>query len=326
MSHLGEVIRRSPCERYIKYLLVHPDDYDTEKVRGIVREQGLDYPSDDYVDRLRDRLKKHLPYPFKPLNTRHGRSRRFLSKEQIYGFFHPDEPSVLAHRLLEHSAAKETIEALSIAGEPPAFISHRVKMQGPRCTVEAVDRYFHFYWDLSLVDSTEMRALLRMRVEWMQIPRESMSLHPHQWLQYTALSKASYKDPRRMLMEMPVSPISRMMSQMRLGLMPSQVDLSRIAEATRNAATGRALESMVTGAPHDAARGRDYAMVSSMMSELIEKVGSPDTALQDQLQKVALKMDTGPVPTVKELPAGDTFTTDLLPSVSKEKKNVVDSK
>jgi hypothetical protein len=41
------VIRRSPCERYIKYLLVHPDGYSTEAVRDIVRGQGLDYLSDD---------------------------------------------------------------------------------------------------------------------------------------------------------------------------------------------------------------------------------------------------------------------------------------
>jgi hypothetical protein len=317
------VIRRSPCERYIKYLLVHPDGYSTDAVRDIVRGQGLDYLSDDYTNRLRDQLKKHLPDPFKPLNKRHGRSRSFLSKEQIYGFFHPDEPSVVAHRLLDKGRAKEVIEAMSLVGEAPAFVSHRVKLLGLKCTPDAIKRYLHFYWDINMVDSTELRALMQMRVEWMQVPREGMMSHPDQWLQYETMRKSSYKDPRRMLLEMPVTPVAGMLGQMRLGLMPSQIDLSRIAETARNAATGRVLESMITGAPHDAARGRDYAMVASMMSELIEKVGSPDTALQEELKKVALQMEDGPVPHIGELPAGDTFTTDLLPG-EKEKKHVID--
>jgi hypothetical protein len=318
------VIRRSPCERYIKYLLVHPDGYSTDAVRDIVRSQGLDYLSDDHTNKLGEQLKKHKPVPFKPLNLRHGRSRRFLSKEQVYGFFHPDEPSVIAHNLLEKSRAKEVIEAMSMVGEAPAFISHRVKLLGLKCTPKAIERYMHFYWDTNLVDSTELRALMRMRTEWMQVPRDAMGLHPDQWLQYDSLKKAAYKDPRRMLMEMPVTPVAGMLGQMRLGLMPSQVDLSRIAETARNAATGRVLESMITGAPHDAARGRDYAMVSIMMSELIEKVGNPDTALQEELKKVALEMEDGPVPHIAELPSGDTFTTDMLPSEEK-KKNVIDS-
>ncbi len=319
------MIRRSPCERYIKYLITHPDGYSTAAVRDIVRGQGLDYLSDDYTDRLRDRLKKHLPSPFKPLNLRHSRSRRFLSKEQIYGFFHPDPPSVIAHRLLEKSRAKEVIEAMSLVSEAPAFISHRVKLLSVKCTPEAVKRYLHYYWDLNMVDSTELRALLKMRVEWMQVPRDAMVISPDQWLQYETLKKSSYKDPRRMLTEMPVTPVAGMLGQMRLGLMPSQVDLGRIAEAARNAAAGRVLESMITGAPQDAARGRDYAMVSQMMTELIEKVGNPDMGLQEELKRMALQMEDGPVPHIAELPEGDTFTTDLLPGDKKE-KDVIDSK
>lgn len=316
------MIRRSPCERYIKYLLVHPDGYSTEQVRDIVRGQGLDYPSDDYVERLRAATYKHLPHPFRPTTPRHSRSMRFLSKEQIYGFFHPDKPSLMAHRMLEQGRAKEVIESMSMAGEPEAFISHRVKMLGVKCTPEAVKRYLKFYWDLNLVDSTEVRALLRMRVEWMQIPREAMEMSPDQWLQYNSLKSASYKDPRRMLAEMPVTPVAGMLGQMRIGLMPSRVDLSRIAETARMAATGRVLESMVLGGPHDAARARDYSQVSSAMSELIEKIGSPDVELQKELQQLALETEDGPLPHIAELPEGDTITVDLLPTGEKEDPNV----
>lgn len=305
---------------------MHPDGYSTTAVRDIVRRQGLDYLSDDHVDGLRKELRKHLPHPFHPLDKRHRRSQSFLSKEQVFGFFHPDKPSVIAHRLLERSRAKETIESMSLVNEPVAFISHRVKMLGLKCTPEAVERYQHFYWDLNLVDSTEIRALLRMRVEWMQIPRDpGMMLAPDQWLQYESLHKAAYKDPRRTLVEMPITPVAGMLGQMRLGLMPAQVDLGRLAEAARNAAAGRVLESMLTAGPQDAARGRDFAMVSQLMTDLIEKVGSPDTALQEELKKVALQTEDGPVPHIAELPAGDTFTTEMTPA-DREKKDAIDTK
>lgn len=317
------MIRHSPCERYLKYLLVHPDGYSIEAVRDIVRGQGLDYLSDDHAQRLRDRLKKHLPFPFQPLNKRHKRSQAFLSKEQIFGFFHPDTPSVVAHRLLDRGRAKEVIESMSLAGESPAFISHRVKLLGLKSTPEAIKRYLHFYWDLNMVDSTELRALMRIRVEWVGVPTGGVDLPRDQWLQYHALAKASYKDPRRMLTEMPVTPVAGAIGQLRLGLMPSQMDIGRIAEAARGAAVLRAFESMVTGGPNDASRGRDYAMVSNMMSELIEKVGSPDTSLQRELQQMALELEDGPIPHIGELPEGSTFTTDLLPAQERE-KDVVD--
>lgn len=316
------VIRRSPCERYIKYLLVHPDGYSTDAVRDIIRGHGLDYPSDDYVERLRKKVRQFLPVPFRPTDTGHSRSRRFISKEQIYGFFIPDKSSLVAHKLLEQSRAKEVIEAMSLAGESPAFISHRVKMLGLRCTPEAIDRYFHYYWDLNLVDSTEVRALLKLRVEYLPFGRGGMEASRDQLLQYTVLKNASYKDPRRMLTEMPVTPVAGMLGQMRLGLMPGRVDLARIAEAGRAAAAGRVLEAMILGGPQDAARARDYATVATLMTELIEKIGSPDVALQKELQKLSIATEDGPIPHVAELPPGDTFTLDLQKHPEKEKANV----
>jgi len=318
------VIRRSPCERYVKYLLVHPDGYSIDAVRDIIRGHGLDYPSDDYASRLQKRLKQFLPVPFRPTNTAHSRSRRFVAKEQIYGFFVPDKASLMAHSLLEQSRAKEIIEAMSIAGESPAFICHRVKILGLRCTPEAIERYLHYYWDLNFVDSTELRALLRMRVEYLSIWRNGVDPNAEQMMQYAALKSSSYKDPRRMLTEMPVTPVAGMLGQMRLGLMPGRVDLARIAEAGRAAAAGRVLESMILGGPQDAARARDYATVATLMTELIEKIGSPDVALQKELQKLAIATEDGPIPHIAELPPGDTFTLDLQKHPEKEKEHVVD--
>ena len=320
------MIRHSPAELYIKYLVCHPDGYGTDAVRDIVRGQGLDYPSDDYVDRMRDRLAPRIPVPFQPANKRHSRSSKFLTRERLMGFFRPDKPSQLAHKLLAQPRAKEAIEAMTLSGEAPAFVSHRVKMLGCRSTPEAIKRYCAFYWDLKLVDSTEVRALLDMRTRYLTHTRTGHVSPPDQRLQHAALKNAQYKDPRRMIAEMPVTPVAGMLGQMRLGLMPSQVDLAKIAVAARAASAGRVLESAVIGGRGDAARARDWSLVSKMMSELIIDIGSPDVELQKELQKLALTMEDGDVPHIGELPEGDTYTLDVMPATTdKEKVGVIDT-
>lgn len=315
------MIRHSPAELYIKYLVCHPDGYGTDAVRDIVRGQGLDYPSDDYVDRLRDKLTPRLPVPFQPTNKRHARSNRFLTRERLLGFFRPDQASQLAHKLLGQPRAKEVIEAMALAGESPAFISHRVKLLGCRSTPEAIKRYCAFYWDLKLVDSTEIRALLDMRVRYMIHTRTGHIAPPDQRLQHEALKSARYTDPRRMIADIPVTPVAGMLSQMRLGIMPSQLDLAKIAVAARAAASGRVLESAVIGGKGDAARARDWSLVSKMMSELIVDIGSPDVELQKELQQLALATEDGYVPHIAELPEGDTYTVEVMPTTVKEKSS-----
>lgn len=305
------MIRRSPCELYIKYLLVHPDEYSNDAIRDIVRGQQLDYLGHDYLRRLRTRLR--IPVPFYPNNKLHTPSKKLLVRHKVFGFFHPDEDALAAHQLLQKPRAKELIETMTIAGENHAVISHRLRSIGITVTIRAVKRYCDFYWNVGLVDSTELRALLRMRVEHPRYRDDGMEPLPEQRLQMYAMNKVQYQDPRRMMVDMPVTPMAGLMNQMRMGLMPSQVELARLANVTRVAATVRAFEATMAGGPQGAIRARDYAVVAKTMSEMITDMGSPDLELQKELQQLALVTDEAGVPHIGELEG--THTVELEPHV-----------
>jgi hypothetical protein len=308
-----EMIRRSPCEVYLKYLVSHPERKSTETIRKIIRAQHLDYPSDEYVNDLRDQMR--VPTPFKPEDRLHNRSFNFLTRHQILGFYHPDEHCMLAHRFMLHSPrAKELIESLAIAGERATAIAHRLKTTNIRATSESVQRYLAFYWDLGLVDTVELNALLRMRFEYLEYRTTGGDLTPLERLQKDALKRASYADPRLAMAKMASTPMAGILQQMRMGFMPTKADLSKMASAVRIAAVARAFETMFDGRPEAASAGQGYALIAKLMGEIIEDVGDPDATLQSQLQQLAVKTETEQIPTLRSLSAGH-HTTDMGPRV-----------
>lgn len=310
------MIRRSPCELYIKYLLAHPDRYELRAIRHIVRGQQLDYPNDDYVESLKSRLR--LPTPFYPSNKYHKRSHLFLMQHKLLGFFHPDAGCRAAHELLRNARAKELIETMTIAGDPPPIIAHRLQDVGISSSTLSVERYCQFYWNIRLVDQTELRALIRMRVDSTAYRDDGAMPTNDQLLQSRALAKVRYQDPRSMILSMPVTPLAGMMNQIRMGLMPERVEFARLASAAKAAATVRVLEQMLDGGPMAAVRGRDYALVAKTMGEMLDEMGSPDAELQKELQQLKLQTDTGRVPHVGELP-GD-YAVEMEPT----KREVID--
>lgn len=317
------MIRRSPCELYIKFLLCHPDAYSLDAARAIIYKQQLDWVDDNYAKGLKDRMT--VPNPFYPTNLSHKPSVRFVHKEKLAGFFTPDEPARVAHTLLQDARAKETIETMALTRDQPAFISHRLRTMGIHSTVLAVQRYLTYYWDLRLVDTLEINALLQMR-------RESILAFPtgpggepsvHDRMQYNALSSVKYRDPRAMALSIPISPIAGLMNQIRQGILPKRVELAAIAEATRVASALRALESSVSGGLHGGALTRDYAMSTKLMSELIQELGSPEAELKKGLQQLALKNEDARLPLLSDL-SGGSHTTDLQPTAEATAEEIED--
>ncbi len=312
------MIRRSPCELYIKYLLVHPDEYSDENIRDIVRGQQLDYIGHDYLVRLRRRMRQ--PIPFYPNDRMHAPSRRLIDKHKLAGFFHPDETSIAAMKLLEKPRAKELIETMVIAEDPPALIAHRLRGIGLTTTVRAIKRYCSFYWNISLVDSTELRALLQMRVEYPRYRDDGMELIPETKLQLSAMKKAQYQDPRRMMVDIPIVPMAGLMNRLRMGMMPSQLDLAKLANVTRIAATVRSFQSTMSGGPNGAVQAMNYAIVAEKMSAMIEDLGSPDMELQRDLQQLGLATDDGTVPYIGELEGAHTVSLEPIEAEATEVK------
>jgi hypothetical protein len=298
------VIRRSPCEQYIKYLLLHPDAYGDQAVEDILRAQHLDFVSQRYISRLRSRLQP--PKQFKPYNRLHAESARFLTRERVYYLFHPDEAMEQANAILHSPRGKECIETHLIAQDTPAFVLHGLHRLGLRASLKAVERYRFHYWNLMLVDDTELRALLHLRAEYVSPMEDDQDPQLRM-----AMKKASFRDPRRMMSAMVSSPMAALLNMVRQGLVPSELELTRLANSVRVTALVRAAEAALLGAPSSAAEARDYSTVVQNMTSVVAELGSPDEDLQKDLQKLALALEESEVPTIKQL--GGEHTVDLQP-------------
>lgn len=301
------MIRRSPCEYYTKYLLVHPDGHTLEQVRDILKRQQLDHIGESYLTRLRDSLA--IPAPFYPYDLSHTRSQRFLFRERLDALFNPDDDMRAATELLGMPRIKEQIETLLLGGSQPSWIASAIRHQGVSVTPTAVKRYKFYYWNVDLVDSTELRALLHLRNNTLDA---SEVRDPELVAHGAAMVQASYNDPRVSTANMAVRPLASLFNMMRMGYMPSNVEISRIAAATRNAATARAMEAAIRGGHKDHERGRDWSIVAKAMSEMLEAVGSPEEDFQKELNAITLKTEESEVPHIAELSDGD-YTEDLLP-------------
>lgn len=287
------MIRRSPCEAYLKYLVVHPDGYDTKTIRELVLAQHLDWLGEPYLKRLRQTCIP--PTPFFPEDRLHTRSARFIRKERIESIFHPDDAMQAANQILHNSRAKELVENMIISNAHPAWVCtclrRQLQMDVPD---DAIVRYKHYYFNIDLIDSTELKALIALRVD------SDGSTDADEQKVGAALVSVSKSDTRR-LTAMASTPITaNIMNTLRMGLLPTRLDIARLADATRAAALAGGLDMAIRGLP---TQGRDYALMGKMMTEILESVGDPSNDLQAGLSKLMLDTESEPSPTLEELRA-----------------------
>lgn len=304
------MVRRSPAERYMKYLISHPDGFTNEQIRGICQLQDVPFIGMPYLERLRSLMP--IPAPFYPENRMHTRSQRFIVKERIRSMYHPDEDMKGALAVLERPRQKEALEALLIARATPAYISAAMRQRdGIDISARGVKLYGHFFFDVNLVGYMEMRALMEVKsgVDSGEDPDESRLS--------AAMAMASKGDTRRLNARLTVQPLVGILEAVRRGYMPHNVDLGRMASIARIAAFAQTTEALSNGW-HEGAR--DFAMVSKMMSEVLEDVGSAADDLQGDLAQMLLETETDDVPQYGELPPPNE-----VPQLIEAKGETVDS-
>lgn len=301
--------QHSPCEYYLKYLITHPDGYEDIYIQDLIRLQGLDFIGMPYMQRLRAACR--APIPFYPERKDHARSRRFLKKEKIYSIYHPDDDMAAATALLDKPRAKEIIEGMLIAYSTPEWVSMALKHQGISATPEAIEHYVHYYFNLELVDRDDLMALLDLRFISETADRTEQN--------YNILRASTSKwGGRKRLASIVVPNVANMMATMRLGVLPSNAEVSRLASATRIAAINMAYDSIHQGSPD---RGQGFANVAESMHRIMQEIGDADDSLQEGLARMQLETDNQPVPHIKQLSEGSTRTLDLQPIEEGEKAN-----
>jgi hypothetical protein len=210
--------------------------------------------------------------------------------------------------MLKEPRAKEIVEAMLISHDPPGLIARRLSKLWRACTVEAVNRYKFFFYDTDLVDSTEIQALLMFRTDFVDSQSDEYDDQMR-----SALKLAAGTDPRRIAARQALPDLTGVMTGMRYGYMPNQLDLNRVLTSTQAAAINRVHILALSGfGKNSAEEARDWSMVGKMMSELKSELGSPDASLQRELQTLALATDNSQVPYIAQL-SGGNHTVDLQP-------------
>lgn len=303
------MVRASPCDYYIKYLVTHPDKYSDDQIRNLVKLAQLDFLGMAHLQRIRKSCKP--PTPFYPENPLHEESQRFLMKERIHSLYYydSDEDVKQAIRLLDHPRGKEMVEQMLFCGTEPVWISQLLKRIQFNATPRAIALYKHFYFNTDLVNETELRAIMGMRSE-LEINNQDVDES-----NYKASYKQAFKSKTASLTtNSAVSPFSRIIGLLQVGLIPSGVQVSRIVSAGRTAAAVRSLENTIMGRADSA---RDFALTAKMLDELLQSTGDTTGDLQNSLMRMALGTDSAEIPSIESLTDGN-HTVDLLPELVKK--------
>lgn len=288
---------RSPAEFHLKALVVHPDQFDTATIKERLIDEGLDFISLQYIDGLRNKLKP--PKPFYPTDTTHSPSLRFILNERINRAFIPDAAMRSAREILETPRAKEFVESMLLVNAPLSAIAGFIsKHKNIHCTVEVLEVYQHYFWNTDLLDSTQMRILLQLRID---TAAESI---PEFKDKKKALTSAYYKDPRTVAANLPYSPTSAMLAQMRLGIRPSKAEIALRMMETRDIAWMRAIEAAQTDGPGDDQKFMNYVNGGRILEELLQMVARPEDQLRKQLSAIGLKTELAPVKSIHALTEG----------------------
>ena len=300
------MIRSSPCDFYLRYLCTHPDNYTDDQIRNLVKLQHLDFLGMGHLGRIRKSCVP--PTPFYPEDLGHHPSQRFLTKERLFSLYHPDADAVIAIRLLDHPRGKELTEQMLFSGSEPIWVSAMLRRVQFQATPRSIELYRHFYYNTDLIDGTELRAIMGMRANI-----EVQNMDPDELNYRDAYKRASSSAIGSLTTNSSLSPYSRIMSMLRVGLMPTGVQISRIATAGRTAAVIGSLENSLMGR---AAPARDFALTAQILNELLESVGDVSGDLQKSMQSMVLDTDASEVPSMEQLTEGN-HTMGLLPEEAK---------
>lgn len=306
LSNRTDVIRRALCEYFIKALMLSPKGLGDLEIKQLLDSMSLDYPSVSYLMGLREQLKP--PEPFRPKDTRHKPSVRFLGKEGVIAYFENGPDMLKAKEILEKPRAKEFTESMLISKAPFVAIAYRLGdlYKTRYVSVRALELYKHFYFNVDLLDSTETRAALYLKVD-----RLVESEDPEIAAQGRALKKASYTDPRRTAANLPQSPVSATIAQLQMGLMPGNLNLKGLIESTEALTNLRANEAVAVGGLDFDRKLLNLTTAMRTLQELKESKLRPEDELRKELATLTIKTNETTLPLANEVTGGN-HTVDLV--------------
>lgn len=302
------MIVRSPAEYYIKFLLAQPEQCSIAQIREVLRIKDLDYPGAAYLEQVAYEMGPR-PTPYYPLDPLHQRSMEFLYRNDIRLLFFEDHHTKLAIQLLENTRAKHMLEEGAVAALEPRQMLGLLRRRHHEATEEAVQQYWHFFFNPRLCTVTELRALLSSR------PGLTSRTEDDDEARLALMVANSQKHDSRVALSYASSPaIRQYMMLMQHGVLPEAPELKKLLEMGQTAGILRSLDELMRGAPGSDERARNYVQTAQVFMEMLKEVGDPSLALLENLQAVSIQRDTSVLPTIHELSGGGSFTTSVVES------------
>lgn len=301
------LLLRSPAEYFIKYLILRKPEMSQLQLRDELVELGLDYVSLDYLQRVRKKLGKR-PEQFFPEDPSHTASTKFLIEQKLLRIFRPDGNMRTATAILEFPRVREFVEAMLLTGAPLQAICNRAEVfRVLHLSPPALEAYSHYYWNIALLDSSQMRILLRLRREQM-VEHADLKDRPK-----GTVTEAYYKDARKLAADFPHNPVVALMVQQRMGFRMGKEELVLLLQEARTMGAQRAVEAAYNDGPGDFQKYAHYANGVRVLTDVLEVAVKPEENLHQQLAAFQLETDNRPLPTVHQLSSGQ-HTADLEPT------------
>jgi len=259
-----------------------PEKLGDKAIVSLLQRQRLDWISADYLAGLRPKL--YPPTPFRPTDRYHNPSQTFLVKAGLQDLFLKAPPVVRAMKVLDKPRIKEFIETMTLSGAPHASIALSVEKQwGLSFGLAALQAYLKYFWDLEVLETSEVKVLLYQR------------FHGAHLGSLASGAEAAYKtDPRKAALDLPHSPVSAMLSQLRMGFMPRSEDLRNVLEHARAAAALRAYESTMSGGAFSSKVSYEFSATVEKLGQILEQIVNPDDQLHEHLRAIRLRVNQAP--------------------------------
>lgn len=136
-----------PAEFFIKYLLVIGAALSYEDVVLNLELHGLSAHSEEDHSRLVASVAK-IPKDFRPWDSKHRPTTRWLRKMRIYSLVHPDEPTTaMKEQILLNPAVRERAESLIMSGVPFHEAAEYLAELGSPVPELAVAEFRHYFWN-----------------------------------------------------------------------------------------------------------------------------------------------------------------------------------
>lgn len=292
------MIRHSPCEYYLKYLVVHPAGYTNLAIRDLLDSYQLDWIGNTYVDKIRNFCRP--PPRFDPTDKMNVESQKFLLQEGIHELFHPNAGTKTAFQILETPKAKLQAEVIHILNTPLIYAVKTMYLFGlPACTVEGLSQYKKFFYNVDLVDKTELFALLHMRLEAC-----ARSGDADVRMQKDYMKKAFYSDPRVIAARCPRTAASSALVMMRMGIEIEELTTDIILEKAQHMAAMRTWETTYSDAVNSDRVTLNYAQVAKIVSEIRKELIDSEDVLRKSIAQIGVKTSDHKVPNIKEITGG----------------------